>query len=280
MLKTGMETLSTVDLADAQLERISTLIKSLAGIHLDSGKKDLVKARLNKRLRKLGMRSFDEYIDYVERDPEAESTAMLDAISTNLTSFFRESKHFHHLAEQVIPKVVARGGRRLRIWSAGCSTGEEPYSIAITLLETIPDLPGWDAKILATDLSTDVVRRAAAGVYDEKRLESVQMRIKNSYFISRGNRGAREYVVADCVRKLVTMGHLNLMGPWPMKGPFDVIFCRNVMIYFDKPTRSRLVQRFWDLLTPGGTLMIGHSESLTGIEHRFRYAEPTIYVKS
>jgi len=132
MLTTAMESLSTVDLADAQLERISLLVKELAGIHLDSGKKDLVKARLNKRLRKLGMRSFDQYIDYVERAPEAESTAMLDAISTNLTSFFRESNHFDYLADRVLPAIAGRGGRRLRIWSAGCSTGEEPYSIGIT----------------------------------------------------------------------------------------------------------------------------------------------------
>ena len=135
MLTTAMESLSTVDLADAQLERISLLVKELAGIHLDSGKKDLVKARLNKRLRKLGMRSFDEYIAYVESAPEAESTAMLDAISTNLTSFFRESNHFNYLTDRVLPTIAARGGRRLRIWSAGCSTGEEPYSIGITYLK-------------------------------------------------------------------------------------------------------------------------------------------------
>ena len=142
------------------------------------------------------------------------------------------------------------------------------------------DLSRWDARILATDLSTDVLKRAAAGIYDEKRLQTVQSQIKQRYFVARGTRSAREYAVADSVRGLVTLAHLNLMGPWPMKGPFDVIFCRNVMIYFDKPTRSRLVGRFWDLLAPGGTLLIGHSESLTGIEHRFKYVEPTIYVKS
>jgi chemotaxis protein methyltransferase CheR len=279
MLKT-MEPLTTVEIADAQLERISALVKALSGIHLDSGKKDLVKARLNKRLRSLGMRSFDDYIEYVERDPDAESTAMLDAISTNLTSFFRESNHFDYLADCVLPGVVATGRRRLRIWSAGCSTGEEPYSIAITLLETLPDLAGWDARILATDLSTDVLKRARSAMYDQRRLDTMDPRLRKKYFLSENARRGGDFVVADSVRNLVTFAHLNLMGQWPMRGPFDVIFCRNVMIYFDKPTRATLVQRFWDLLGPGGTLLIGHSESLTGIEHRFRYVQPTIYSKT
>ncbi len=273
-------TISTVELAENQLEKISELVKSLSGINLHDGKKELIKARLGKRLRKLEMHSFDQYIDYLADDSSGtELTAMLDAISTNLTSFFREHDHFEYVAKEVLTKLVAAGQRRLKIWSAGCSTGEEPYSIAITACEKIPDLANWDARILATDLSTNVLRQAMEACYPAKRLESMLPQLRNKYFVPEQSGGERSYRVSDRIRRLVTFAHLNLMGNWPMRGPFNVIFCRNVMIYFDKPTRNKLVRRFFDLLAPGGTLLIGHSESLTGIQHKFKYVRPTIYTK-
>jgi chemotaxis protein methyltransferase CheR len=272
--------ISTIELAEAQLEKISKLVKSMSGISLHDGKKELVKARLGKRLRKLGMNSFDQYIDHVSHDSSGmELTAMLDAISTNLTSFFRESEHFDYIASEVFTKLVASGQRRLRIWSAGCSTGEEPYSIAITATEKIPDLDRWDARVLATDLSTNVLRQAMDACYASKKLESMAPQLRQKHFIIEQNGRERNYRVAEHIRRITTFAHLNLMGTWPMRGPFDVIFCRNVMIYFDKPTRDKLVRRYWDLLAPGGTLLIGHSESLTGIQHKFKYVRPTIYKK-
>jgi chemotaxis protein methyltransferase CheR len=272
--------ISTIELAEAQLEKISKLVKSMSGISLHDGKKELVKARLGKRLRKLGMNSFDQYIDHVSHDSSGmELTAMLDAISTNLTSFFRESEHFDYIASEVFTKLVASGQRRLRIWSAGCSTGEEPYSIAITATEKIPDLDRWDARVLATDLSTNVLRQAMDACYASKKLESMAPQLRQKHFEIEQNGRERNYRVAEHIRRITTFAHLNLMGTWPMRGPFDVIFCRNVMIYFDKPTRDKLVRRYWDLLAPGGTLLIGHSESLTGIQHKFKYVRPTIYKK-
>jgi len=272
---------SSIELAESQLDRISRLVKSLSGINLHDGKKELVKARLGKRLRNLGMRSFEQYIDYVSDDSSGlELTAMLDAISTNLTSFFRESDHFEYIAGEVFSRLIAGGQRRLRIWSAGCSTGEEPYSIAITAAEKIPDLANWNARILATDLSTNVLRQAMEACYPANKLESMAPQLLHKHFVIEKSGKERNYRVAEHIRRMTTFAHLNLMGRWPMRGPFDIIFCRNVMIYFDKPTRRELVRRYWELLAPGGTLLIGHSESLTGIQHKFKYVRPTIYAKS
>lgn len=271
----------SVELAEEQLDKIISLVKSMSGINLNDSKKELVKARLGKRLRLLNMDSFDDYIKLVRDDSDgSELTAMLDAISTNLTNFFRESDHFDYLVSHVFPGIIKSGSRRMRIWSAGCSTGEEPYSIGITMEENIPDLKNWDARILATDLSTKVLDTASKGHYPAKRLESMPERWRQEYFTVDRSGDHKTYTVKESLRKRISFGHLNLMGPWPMKGPFDVIFCRNVMIYFDKPTRAQLIERFWNLLGHGGILFIGHSESLTGIPHKFRYIQPTVYTKN
>lgn len=269
-----------VELAEAQLDKIISLVKSMSGINLNDGKKELVKARLGKRLRSLKMNSFDDYIDFVRDGSSGELTAMLDAISTNLTNFFRESDHFDFLASNIFPKIIKNGSRRLRVWSAGCSTGEEPYSIAITMAENIPDFQNWDTRILATDLSTKVLETASKGSYPAKRLANMSPQWRKDYFALDKSSGQEIYTAVGLIRKRITFGHLNLMKKWPMKGPFDVIFCRNVMIYFDKPTRAKLVERYWDLLAPSGVLFIGHSESLTGIQHKFRYIQPTVYAKN
>jgi chemotaxis protein methyltransferase CheR len=205
---------------------------------------------------------------------------MLDALSTNLTSFFRENEHFEYLANHILPRIVNRSeqtGRRLRVWSAGCSSGEEPYSIAVTINEKVPSLRSWDAKILATDISTRVLARAAEGVYNDSRVKTVPPQARAKYFDCIETRPERLYRVAGSIRSLVHFARLNLMNRWPMQGPFDVIFCRNVMIYFDKDTQGKLINRFYDLLAPGGTLFIGHSESLAGVNHKFNYTQPTIY---
>ena len=270
----------SVELAEAQLDKIIALVKSMSGINLNDGKKELVKARLGKRLRHLKMNSFDDYIDYVSNSSTGELTAMLDAISTNLTNFFRESDHFDFLASQVFPKIVKKGSKKIRIWSAGCSTGEEPYSIVITMAENLPNFQDWDARILSTDLSTKVLDTASKGSYQAKRLSTMPAQWRREYFTVDKSSGQEIYTAKPSIRKRITFGHLNLMGNWPMKGPFDAIFCRNVMIYFDKPTRARLIERYWDLLAPGGILFIGHSESLTGIQHKFKYVQPTVYIKN
>jgi chemotaxis protein methyltransferase CheR len=280
--KPNMTTATNAVLTDETFVEISSLVQELCGIRLHDGKKELVRARLGKRLRELGLGDYRDYLEYLRRDAGGpEITALLDAISTNQTSFFRECEHFEHLAAVVLPGVVQRNGgaRRLRIWSAGCSSGEEPYSIAITVWETLPDAGFWDVRILATDLSTRALRRAAEGVYEADRIEPVSPMVRNRSFTCVQSRPERRYQVRRHLREMVRLARLNLMEAWPMKGPFDVIFCRNVMIYFDRPTRERLIGRFWELLTPGGTLFVGHSESLTGINHRFRYVQPTVYAK-
>ena len=273
--------LHPIDLTEEQFEKISEMVKSLCGINLHTGKKELVKARLGKRLRSLGIYDLDDYLAHVARDAGgAELTAMLDALSTNLTHFFRESAHFDYLRSAVVPVLLKRPApHSIRIWSAGCSSGEEPYSIAITLAECLPNLPRIDLRILATDLSTRVLAHAREALYPAERLRDVPLPIIARWFSAGEGPSGNAYRVTDALRRLVTFSRLNLMAPWPMRGPFDVIFCRNVMIYFDKPNQERLVHRFWDLLAPGGHLFIGHSESLAGVKHTYRYIRPTIYQK-
>ncbi len=273
-----METsLTPVKLERPQFERISQLVYRFAGINLHSGKQELVNARLTKRLRALGLKNFDAYLEYLKRvNPEGELAAMIEAMTTNKTSFFREPKHFDFLCRVVVPGLTHR---KIRLWSAGCSSGEEPYSIAIMLHERIPEFGLWDSRILASDLSTHMLDRAEKGFYDLNRLRDVSPLLVSKYFTCVETRPVRRYQIDESIRRLVHFARLNLMGEWPMKGPFDVIFCRNVMIYFDKPTQEQLVNRFWKLLKPGGYLFVGHSESLAGSHHNFRYVQPAVYTK-
>jgi chemotaxis protein methyltransferase CheR len=269
--------LTPIKLKKAQFERISQLVGQLTGINLHSGKQELVRARLAKRLRLLGLKSFDTYMEYLEHDhPEGEVVAMIEAMTTNKTSFFREPQHFSYLRRQIVPGLT---NRKIRVWSAGCSSGEEPYSAAISLEEAIQDHALWDIEILATDLSSPMIAHARKAVYGAKHLQDVPPLLISKYFACIETRPARRYRVIEPLRRRVHFVRLNLMGEWPMKGPFDVIFCRNVMIYFDKVVQGRLVNRFWKLLKPGGHLFVGHSESLAGSPHKFRYVQPAIYVK-
>ena len=284
-----METLTVqnVVLTDRDFHKISDLVYEHCGINLHAGKKELVRARLAKRLRQGNFRTFSEYMRHVLEDTTGkEFSVLIDSLSTNLTSFFREGQHFEFLRNKFLPSLMerkrAKPDFRVRAWSAGCSSGEEPYSIAITLLDAVQGQGRWDIKILATDISTSVLEVAKTGIYDKQRVEPVSPMQRQRYFLVSRTEDQKVFEVNQNLRDIVIFKYLNLMGNWPIDtrhGGLDFIFCRNVMIYFDKPTQRRLVNRFWDLLSSGGILFTGHSESLTGIEHKFRYVQPTIYAK-
>jgi chemotaxis protein methyltransferase CheR len=267
-----------LDLTERQFRHVRERLYALAGINLLPGKEGLVRARLGKRLRALGLATFEEYLDRVEGDASGrELRAFIDALTTNKTSFFREPQHFDFLAARVLPACAEAG--RARIWSAGCSSGEEAYTIAMVMRETIPDVERMDARVLATDISERVLARAREGVYEHELMRDVPVPLARKYFACVRQEAPRAYRAGDALRALVRFARLNLMEAWPMRGPFDAIFCRNVMIYFDRPTQERLVGRFWELLAPGGHLFVGHSESLTALDHRFRYVQPAVYVR-
>jgi len=261
---------------DRQFERLRALVASFTGICLSDAKRDMTYGRIARRLRALGMTDFDQYCDLIERGDDTELEHFVNAITTNLTSFFRERHHFEYLAESVLPEVLERNRaeRRLRIWSAGCSTGEEPYSIAMTVLDSCPRMSGWDARILATDLDSDVLERASNGIYASDRVTGIDRARQSRWF----QRGADQRVrVVPEVRDLIRFRRLNLMEPWPMRGPFDVIFCRNVVIYFDKETQRRLFDRYAEILAPDGVLFVGHSESLFRVTDRFELIGKSTY---
>lgn len=250
------------------------------GINLGDNKRQMVYGRLARRIRQLGLNSFAAYCQRVEDDPDSELGELVNAITTNLTSFFRENHHFEHLADTAVPEIAAHnaGARRLRVWSAGCSTGEEPYSIAMTLAEA-ELLSGWDARILATDIDTNVVAKASSGLYGDDRVQGIAPPRLRRWFQRGGGANAGKVRVAQSLRDMIAFRQLNLLGPWPMRGPFDVIFCRNVVIYFDKETQRKLFARYADMLAPHGYLYIGHSETLFKISERFQLVGGTIYKK-
>lgn len=266
---------------DQDFAFIRKLVVEQTGISLADHKRELVYGRLSKRLRMLGLDSFARYCGYLEQN-ESELHELVNAITTNLTSFFRESYHFDYLHDQLLPELLNRNGvsRRIRIWSAGCSTGEEPYSIAMTVKDALPDLRGWDVKILATDIDSNVLARAGAGIYPADRVASVPVHYRNRFVLKGGVSNPGMVRMHEDVRSLITFRQLNLMNPWPMRGPFDVIFCRNVVIYFDKETQRRLFNRYADILTVDGHLFVGHSETLFKVCDRFDLIGRTIYRKN
>ncbi len=258
-----------------------TFIKNLAyeatGIKLSDHKRNMVYGRLSRRLRHLNLDCFDDYCEKLINQDDKEFTEFINSITTNLTSFFREDHHFDFLKKTVLPELVRRKKNdRLRGWSAGCSTGEEPYSIAITIAETV-ERRRWDGKILATDLDSNVLEKGRDAVYPESRIDALPENIKRLGFQRKRNQGIVE--VRQRFSDLITFKQLNLLQPWPMKGPFDFIFCRNVVIYFDKDTQKVLFNKFADLIDTGGYLFIGHSESLHRVTDRFKLVGRTIYKK-
>lgn len=255
------------------------IIHSKSGIKLGDNKVALVSSRIIKRMRILRIVDSKDYLKYVLNDSTGnEIVHLLDVISTNVTSFFRESEHFDFTA-QLIKSWHAAGLRNIRIWSAASSTGEEPYSIAMTISEAV-DLRSNDIKILATDISTRVLDACKQGIYGAEKVASISRPLLEKYFyVDKGN--PTSYQVKDSLKKMITFNRLNLsVLPYPMKGPFDLVFCRNVMIYFDAETRTQLLGEIFRLLRPGGYLMIGHAESLLGITSKFTTIRPSIYMKN
>lgn len=260
---------------------VKKLVSEQTGIHLSDAKQDLVYGRLSKRIRKLGLSSFQEYIEYVKQDHEQELINFINAITTNLTSFFRENHHFEYLYNTLLPELLEKnkGTKKIRIWSAGCSTGEEPYSIAMTILDKLGTTSSWDIKILATDLDTNVINTAAAGIYPLEKIKGLDPKKKKRWFLNGKGDKAGFAKVSRELQNLITFRQLNLINSWPMKGEFDFIFCRNVVIYFDKPTQRILFDRMANILTQNGTLFIGHSETLFKVSNRFRAIGGTVYQK-
>ncbi|MCP9473283.1 MAG: protein-glutamate O-methyltransferase [Nitrospira sp.] len=269
----------TYSITKDEFRRFQKLIYDKSGITLSDQKESLLVARLMKRLRELGLQTFSQYYELVAGDQAGEEFArMLDLVSTNKTDFFREPKHFEFLREQILPQLER--DKRVRIWSSACSTGEEPYTIAITLYEGIRDSRQWDFKILASDLSTRVLEQAMAGVYEAERLKDVPIDLLRRHFLK--GKGSNEglFKVKPHLASIIEFQRINLMNEhFPIQMPLDVIFCRNVMIYFDRPTQERLVNKFHRYLKPGGYLCIGHSESLQWVRHPFKSVAPTIYRK-
>jgi chemotaxis protein methyltransferase CheR len=246
-----------------------------AGIFLRPGKAALVQARLAKRLRELGLNSEKEYLEKLQGDAGDEVILFLDAISTNFTKFFREADHFETL-QQDVEAALRAGQSRFRFWSAACSSGEEPYTAAMVL---DPLLRGKDWKILATDISTRVLSRAAEAIYSEEELEPVPEPLRKKYLEpAPSDEGVRRWAIGRTLRERIVFHRLNLANrPYPMSGPLDAVFCRNVMIYFDRPMRAGLVGEFDRLLRPGAHLFIGHSETLNGLETQLRSERPSVY---
>jgi chemotaxis protein methyltransferase CheR len=264
--------------SDADFRALAKLAHEHAGISLGEGKRNLVYGRLSRRLRSLGMTTFQEYRDFLAQDRQ-EIENFINSISTNLTRFFRESHHFDHLYEAVASRFSSRtlSERRLRVWSAGCSTGEEPYTIAAVLQRGIRDIARCDVRILATDIDTEVLRKAASGEYGINSLEEIPNIYREYFPVDRDDRGRGQIMIGEATKDLIAFRRLNLMEPWPFQGLFDAIFCRNVMIYFDGPTKANLIDRFTKQVKPGGFLYIGHSESLHGGHPGLDLVGRTIY---
>ncbi|MFN7222680.1 MAG: CheR family methyltransferase [Paracoccaceae bacterium] len=254
-----------VELSNRDFSRISKLVHDIAGIVLVEAKRPLVHSRLMRRLRALGLPDFASYADFIcGSGSDDERRELISAVTTNVTAFYREQHHFDKLAQTILPPLIARAksGGRVRIWSAGCSSGEEPYSIAATVLAAFSDARRHDVRILATDIDQRMVGRTRQAEYPiEAGAELAHERARLLFADPRARDGLR---ISPAARELVICNALNLQDTWPMKGQFDVIFCRNVVIYFDKATQESLWQRFALALSPGGYLMIGHSERVTG----------------
>lgn len=264
------------ELGDKEFYFIADFIRKHAGIELSDAKRHLVYGRLVRRLRQLGLTSFSDYCKRLRDDPEDELEHCANALSTNLTSFFREAHHFEFLENTIVPAIRQRGPERpVMCWSAGCSTGEEPYSIAMVLAENLP--ASYRIRILATDLDSNVVATGQQGIYKVERITGISEERRKRWFM-RG-KGAQEGMIRlrSELRDLITFRKLNLLDAWPMRNTFDFIFCRNVIIYFSKETQQKLFDRFHEVLRPSAPMFIGHSESLYKVTDKFHLIGQTIY---
>lgn len=253
----------------------TALVKRLTGIVIQEHKREMIQSRLSRRLRALQLASYREYLEFVQSSAgKDEIGEFMNVVTTNLTSFFRESHHFDDLRDVALPRAVDMSPGRVRIWSSACSSGEEPYSIAMTVRESVASSVR-DLKILATDLDTNILARAAAGKYSQDKTSSIPSNMLNK---SASKDGA-DYVFNQNIKNMIAFKNLNLLGSWPFSGPFQVIFCRNVLIYFDAETKKTLVDRMTQMLSPGGTIYLGHSESLLGDHPLLQSEGKTIYRK-
>ncbi|MFH2125491.1 MAG: protein-glutamate O-methyltransferase [Pseudomonadota bacterium] len=282
---TGAAFIKTFDLKPREYETIRTLVKEKTGINLGLNKRDLVLSRLAKRLRALGLDSFRQYLEYLEgpKGPD-ELVQMINHITTNKTNFFREMHHFEFLTKKLFPELIKAGQsnrfRQIRAWSAGCSSGEEPYSICITASEFLQDKPGWEFKLLATDLDTTMLQKASDMIYESRLLEPVPRHLLHKYFKPVSDNGELLYQASQGLRNMITFRKFNLMRrKYPLKAPVDFIFCRNVLIYFDQKDKTDILTRFHSALKPGGHFFVGHSESLMMVKHLFKNVGTTVYQK-
>ncbi|MDA8938968.1 protein-glutamate O-methyltransferase CheR [Pseudoalteromonas marina] len=249
---------------DRDFKDIANLVYNACGIVLGDHKREMVYSRLARRIRALKLNDFKAYLAYLDTHKDQEFDAFINAITTNLTSFFREVHHFEFIKSELIPNLIKanKDTKRVRIWSAGCSTGEEPYSLAMTLNNSFPS--NWDVKILATDLDSNVLEKAQKGVYTAANVNGLDATHLKRWFLK--SKDGENYKVKDTLRERISFKRLNLLQDWPMKGPFDLILCRNVVIYFDKETKDHLFKRYANILSDHGYLFLGHSESM-GKEH-------------
>lgn len=264
------------------LERIAALLYAQSGIVLSESKANLIYSRLAKRLRTLNLPSFAAYCRLVASEEGVDERAtMLNALTTNVTRFYREPHHFTHLRDEVLIPALSklRAGGRMRLWSAACSSGQEPYSMALTVLSVLPEAADLDIKILATDIDSKILGQAREGVYTSEHVEPIPADLR-SRWMARDPGDRDVWRVSPTVRSLVTFNEMNLIGHWPAKGPFDAIFCRNVVIYFDEPTQEKVWTRFQPLLAPGGRLYIGHSERVSGAVGGLASDGLTVYRKT
>ncbi|GAA68692.1 protein-glutamate O-methyltransferase CheR [Pseudoalteromonas sp. BSi20429] len=262
---------------DRDFKEIASLVYSACGIVLGEHKREMVYSRLARRIRERKLTDFKAYLEYLNSHKDQEFDAFINAITTNLTSFFREIHHFEFIKSELVPALLKanKNSKRVRIWSAGCSTGEEPYSLAMTLNNAFPS--NWDVKILATDLDSNVLAKAQKGIYTAANvngLDDVQLK---RWFLK--SKDGENYKVKDRLKESISFKRLNLLQDWPMKGAFDLILCRNVVIYFDKETKDQLFKRYANILNEQGYLFLGHSESM-GKEHtQFKNLGKTMYQK-
>jgi len=279
--------LNLPEMTDREFSKFSKLIQDCCGIKLTPVKKIMLSGRLSKRLRKLRITSFSRYYEYLQssRGKNEELTQLLDAVTTNKTEFFREPRHFTLLIQKILPELIRKrtrfGCNKLNIWSAGCSSGEEPYTLSMILSDFMNSNPGPAFSILATDISTRMLSNAVNAIYSEDTIKSIPMKFRQQYLLRGIGTRTGYYRVVPEIRRCVTFRRLNFLDTnFGIHNQMDIIFCRNVIIYFDRCMQKLLIDRFYDQLMPDGYLLLGHSESLHGIDSRFYPVEPTIYKKT
>lgn len=286
----GLHESFSCQLDEKSFSRLSSFIHSRAGIKLPPTKRIMLQSRLQRRLRALDMKSFATYTDFVLSEPgKGELVHMLDAVSTNKTDFFREEVHFHYLTQNVLPQYYGSGAKRqgmsnggIRVWSAGCSSGQEPYTIAIVIEEFLASIGSLHSSysILGTDLSTRVLHMARTAVYKEEVVKGLDFELKRKYFLKSRDRTNPTVRVVPKLRSKVRFERLNFMdNSYHVEGSFDVVFCRNVLIYFDRPTQERVLQKLCEKLRPGGYFFLGHSESIMNMDLPLQVMQPTIFKK-